>query len=127
VISRLVFALVGWWGAVNVHAMVARPTWPAMRAEGRAIAAIAGPAILTNIATPFATAVVARIARDRAAGFDVQPFDSLGRPVLDITLPVPLPAAQASALASLGLAPPGGPSLVVELLPAPPAGASPAR
>jgi putative MATE family efflux protein len=65
VVSRLVFALVGWWGAVGVHAMVARPEWPAMRQEGRAIAGIAAPAILTNIATPFATAVVARIVSEQ--------------------------------------------------------------
>ncbi len=65
VVSRLVFALVGWWGAVTIHAMVARPSWPAMRQEARAIAGIAGPAILTNIATPFATAVVARIVSEQ--------------------------------------------------------------
>ena len=61
VVSRLVFAIVGWHGAVRIHAMVARPTFASMWAEGRAIAGIAAPAILTNIATPFATAVVARI------------------------------------------------------------------
>ncbi len=65
VVSRLVFALVGWWGAVRIHAMVARPEWPAMREEASAIAGIAGPAILTNIATPFATAVVARIVSEQ--------------------------------------------------------------
>jgi hypothetical protein len=54
----------------------------------------------------------------RAAGFDAQPFDRLGRPGIDIALPVPLPAAQARALAALGLAAPSGPSLQVELLPA---------
>jgi hypothetical protein len=54
----------------------------------------------------------------RAAGFDAQPFDRLGRPGLDIALPVPLPPAQARALADLGLAAPPGPSLQVELLPA---------
>ncbi len=65
VVSRLVFALVGWWGAVRIHVMVARPEWPAMREEASAIAGIAGPAILTNIATPFATAVVARIVSEQ--------------------------------------------------------------
>ncbi len=64
VISRLVFALVGWHGAVRVHDMVARPTLREMRADGRKIAAIAVPAILTNIATPLSLAVVARIVSD---------------------------------------------------------------
>lgn len=54
----------------------------------------------------------------RDAGFEVQPFDRLGRPGLDITLPVPLPADQAHALTDLGLTPPTGPSLVIELVPA---------
>ena len=61
----------------------------------------------------------------RAAGFEVQPFDRLGRPGLDITLPVPLPASQARALADLGLTPTAGPSLVIELVPAVAAGTSP--
>ena len=60
----------------------------------------------------------------RAAGLDAQPFDRLGRPGLDIALPVPLPAAQARALADLGIAAPAGPSLLIELLPAAPANAS---
>jgi putative MATE family efflux protein len=61
VISRLVFALVGWHGAVKVHRMVARPTVATTIAEFRRIADIAVPAILTNIATPLSLAVVARI------------------------------------------------------------------
>lgn len=61
----------------------------------------------------------------RAAGFDAQPFDRLGRPGLDIALPVPLPPAQVRALADLGLAAPPGPSLLVELLPATPPGGDP--
>ena len=65
VISRMAFAAVGWHGAVKVHAMVERPTLASMRIEGPNIARIAGPAILTNIATPFATAVVARIVSEQ--------------------------------------------------------------
>jgi putative MATE family efflux protein len=61
VISRAVFALVGWHGAVRVHAMVAKPAAAQVRADAGAIIAIAGPAILTNVATPFSLAVVARI------------------------------------------------------------------
>lgn len=60
----------------------------------------------------------------QAAGFDAQPFDRLGRAGLDIALPVPLPAAQARALAALGITPPAGPSLQIELLPLAPAPAT---
>jgi hypothetical protein len=56
----------------------------------------------------------------RAAGLDAHSFDRLGRAGLDIALPVPLPAAQARALADLGIADPHGPSLQIELLPAAP-------
>jgi putative MATE family efflux protein len=61
VISRMVFALVGWYGAVKVHNMVAVPTVAAVKTDSKAVFAIAGPAILTNVATPFSLAVVARI------------------------------------------------------------------
>jgi len=67
VISRLVFALVGWHGVVKIHAMAERPTLAGMRADGGALGVVAGPAILTNIATPFATAVVARIVSDQGS------------------------------------------------------------
>jgi hypothetical protein len=52
----------------------------------------------------------------RAAGFDAQPFERLGRLGLDVSLPVPLPAEQAAALTRLGLAPPPGPSLQIEFV-----------
>lgn len=64
VLSRLVFALVGWYGAVRVHDMVGRPKLADLRADARRIADIAVPAILTNIATPLSLAVVARIVSD---------------------------------------------------------------
>lgn len=56
----------------------------------------------------------------RAAGLDAHGFERLGRRGVDIELPVPLPPAQAQALQREGLQPTGGPSLVVELLPAAP-------
>ncbi len=61
VISRLVFALVGWHGAVTVHRMVAQPDAASVRENAQPIFSIAWPAILTNVATPFSLAVVARI------------------------------------------------------------------
>jgi putative MATE family efflux protein len=82
VISRIVFALVGWHGAVKIHDIVARPSAALMRADGRAISAIAGPAILTNIATPFATAVVARIVSDYG------PWAIAANAVIDRLIPI---------------------------------------
>lgn len=67
VISRVIFAAVGWHGAVKVHAMVERPTLAAMGADAKPVMDVAGPAILTNIATPLANAVVARIVSDFGA------------------------------------------------------------
>lgn len=52
----------------------------------------------------------------RAAGFDAQPFERLGRPGIDVSLPVPVPREQAAALTRLGLQPPAGPSLQIEFL-----------
>jgi putative MATE family efflux protein len=82
VISRAVFALVGWHGAITVHRMVERPAAGAMLADGAAIAAIAGPTILTNIATPFATAVVARIVSDYG------PWAIAANAVIDRLIPI---------------------------------------
>lgn len=52
VISRLVFALVGWHGAMRVHGMVRAVSLREIGRDARRFAAIAGPAILTNLATP---------------------------------------------------------------------------
>jgi hypothetical protein len=58
----------------------------------------------------------------RAAGFDAQPFERLGRPGIDVALALPLPPAQAEVLKGLGLTPPAGPSLQIEFVtPAQPA------
>ncbi len=56
VISRLCFALVGFHGAVRVHQMVAMPTLIRIREDLNKVSAIAGPAIMTNLATPVANA-----------------------------------------------------------------------
>ncbi|MCX2864918.1 hypothetical protein OOZ63_24100 [Paucibacter sp. PLA-PC-4] len=57
----------------------------------------------------------------RGAGFDAQPFERLGRIGIDLALPVPLPATQAATLTRLGLEPPEGPSLQIEITTPPPA------
>lgn len=64
VVSRLVFAGMGYWGASRVHGLVARPRLRDVAGDARATLEIAVPAVLTNVATPvangFFTAVVAR-------------------------------------------------------------------
>jgi len=60
-ISRFCLLAVGWHGAVRVHRLVARPSLAAIRADFAAIAAIAGPAILTNIAAPAANIYAMRV------------------------------------------------------------------
>lgn len=61
VISRIVFCIVGYWGAVSVHNMIARPAVKDLIQNGAAVLAIGGPAILTNIASPVAMAFMTRI------------------------------------------------------------------
>jgi Na+-driven multidrug efflux pump len=61
VVSRVVFAVVGYHGAVKVHAMVAKPTKGEVAANVRAASGIAGPAILTNLATPIASLLLMRV------------------------------------------------------------------
>jgi putative MATE family efflux protein len=61
VVSRLIFALVGFHGAARVHRLVARPRLAQIARDARPMLAIAGPAILTNLATPIANAVFASV------------------------------------------------------------------
>ncbi len=61
VASRLAFALVGYYGAVHLHRMVARPNLADLRHDSRQAFSIAGPTILTNLATPVSSIFLARI------------------------------------------------------------------
>jgi putative MATE family efflux protein len=56
--ARLVFVGIGLHGVIRVHGLIARPRWPSFRVDLPAFAGIAGPAILTNVATPFSNAYV---------------------------------------------------------------------
>jgi putative MATE family efflux protein len=60
-ISRFVFVAVGLYGAVRKHDLVARPARAAVALDAPAMAGIAFPAILTNLATPVANAYSMRI------------------------------------------------------------------
>ena len=54
VFARLALVVVGWRGAQGLHRLIAPPSAVAAREDARAVWAIAGPAILTNLATPVA-------------------------------------------------------------------------
>jgi putative MATE family efflux protein len=61
VISRLVFLGVGLHGVIYVHGLVARPSRISVVRDIAATMAIAGPAILANLATPVANSVSLRL------------------------------------------------------------------
>jgi len=61
VISRFVFFAVGYYGAVKVHNLIDKPDSTAMGLDFRKVAIIAGPAILTNLATPVGNAYAMRV------------------------------------------------------------------
>jgi putative MATE family efflux protein len=60
-LSRLIFVAVGYRGAVITHDLVARPSLAALATDIGPLARIALPAVLTNLATPAANAVLARV------------------------------------------------------------------
>jgi putative MATE family efflux protein len=72
VFSRAALALLGWYGAVRVHDLVARLSIRNALADIRPIISIAGPAVLANLATPIAngymTAVLAPFGDGAIAG-----------------------------------------------------------
>lgn len=74
-VARLVFMAVGLHGVIRVHRLIAHPRLPAFLADTPAFAAIAVPAILTNIATPvsnaYVTAAIATHGDDAVAGWAI--------------------------------------------------------
>jgi Na+-driven multidrug efflux pump len=75
VVARLVLIAVGFHGCVRVHDLLARPERRAALSDARPLAAIAVPAVLANVATPFGnaivTAAVARYGDSAVAGYAV--------------------------------------------------------
>lgn len=61
VIARFLIVAIGLHGAVRIHRMVARPAFVTTVQDASRIAAIAGPAILTNLSNPIANAVFAGV------------------------------------------------------------------
>ena len=60
VISRIIFAVLGFRNCIRVHDLVARPRLRRVIADFPAMAAIAAPAVLTNLATPVGNIYVFR-------------------------------------------------------------------
>ena len=56
--ARVTVMLVGFYGVIVVHGLMGRPKWRTFLADGRPLAAIAVPAVATNLATPAANAYI---------------------------------------------------------------------
>ncbi len=61
VLARILILGIGFHGAVTVHDIIARPSLPGVARDAGAMAAIAGPAILTNLSNPIGNAVFASV------------------------------------------------------------------
>jgi putative MATE family efflux protein len=61
VVSRAIFAVVGFNGAVRIHDLMARPRAVDLLDDARVVYAIALPAVATNVATPLANAFFVRV------------------------------------------------------------------
>lgn len=75
VCSRIVMVLIGLYGAVKIHDLVGMPSFAGMMEDASALAGIALPAVLTNIATPvgnaYITGAIAPYGDDAVAGWAV--------------------------------------------------------
>lgn len=56
--SRLLLAWIGWRGAVTINHMVSRIAWASLLTDIKPVLRIAGPAVLSNLATPVGSAYV---------------------------------------------------------------------
>jgi putative MATE family efflux protein len=82
VLARLIYIAVGHHGAVRRRNLVARPTLASFASDLDPLARVAVPAMLTNLATPAANAVMARV----MAGFGVGAVAAFG--VIDRVVPL---------------------------------------
>lgn len=58
VVARIAILGAGYYGAVRIHNLVARPSFARLRIDLRPLLAIGVPAVLTNMATPFGNSFV---------------------------------------------------------------------
>jgi putative MATE family efflux protein len=63
-LSRIVLVVVGLYGVVHINNLLARPSLKTLGADLGPLGAIAGPAVLTNIATPVGNAFVTEAISD---------------------------------------------------------------
>ncbi len=63
-ISRLVFLIVGYHGAVRIHNLVGRPSFSGLLRDFRPLAGIGLPSIMANLATPVSAIYVTRVWSD---------------------------------------------------------------
>lgn len=68
VVARLTMAAGGFWLVIRKHDGLAMPSFGVLRRDFVAVAALAGPAVLTNLATPVGNAIVTR----EMAGFGTE-------------------------------------------------------
>lgn len=75
VLARFAIMAIGLHGVVRIHNLMSTPEWPTLVADGRAIAAIAVPAVVGNIATPvsnaYVTYAIAPYGDDAVAGWAI--------------------------------------------------------
>ena len=75
VIARITLAVVAWRPIVTLYDGIARPSIVSVRGDIRSVFGIAGPAILTNVATPvgfaFVTRMIAEFGTQAVAGYAV--------------------------------------------------------
>lgn len=75
VCSRIVMVMIGLYGAIKIHDLVGMPSLSGMTEDASALAGIALPAVLTNIATPvgnaYITGAIAPYGDDAVAGWAV--------------------------------------------------------
>jgi len=73
--SNVGVLLLGWWGVVHVHGLLARPDWRVFAHDARLIARFAIPAVLTNLATPaggaYVTVAMSHFSDSAVAGWAV--------------------------------------------------------
>ncbi|MGS2722265.1 MATE family efflux transporter [Porticoccus sp. GXU_MW_L64] len=58
VISRVALVVIGYWAVTRKHQLDCQPSWSAMKGDLGIIMPIAGPAMLTNLATPIGSSYV---------------------------------------------------------------------
>jgi putative MATE family efflux protein len=74
-VSHVAMAVVGGWGVIGVHGLLARPEWRVLEYDAALIARFAVPAVLANVATPaggaYVTVAMSQFSDSAVAGWAV--------------------------------------------------------